>query len=64
MDTAFWLDNLLAACTTLSALVVIYGGWLYITETIKPLEKKKDPSRIRAEADVPAGEENYSEPSH
>ena len=50
MDQAFWLGNLMAACTTLCALVVIYGGWLYLTETNNPLGKKEDHSQISTEA--------------
>ena len=32
MDKAFWLDNLLAACTALSAIVLVYGGWLALDQ--------------------------------
>jgi len=46
MDQAFWLDNLLAACTALSALVVIYGGLVYVAEMNNPLEKKEHHSQI------------------
>ncbi len=40
MEQALGLDNLLAACTALSALVVIYGGWICLAELNNPLEKK------------------------
>ena len=61
MDQAFWLDNLLAACTTLCALVVIYGGWLYLAETNDPLEKKQDHSQIPTQAGEGTGEEKLSQ---
>ena len=50
MEQAFRLDNLLAACTALSALVVIYGGWIYLSGLNNPLEKKEHHSQMPTEA--------------
>ena len=37
MDQSFWLDNVLAACTALSALVLVYGCWLCVGDAVMKL---------------------------
>ena len=37
MDMAFWMDNVLAACAALSAIVVAYCGWLCLTDLLEIL---------------------------
>jgi hypothetical protein len=55
MDEAFWLDNLLAACAALSAIVLGYGAWLSLSGA---LEKAREwlARRMHAQHNRPIAE--------
>jgi len=41
VDKTFWLDNLLAACTALSAVVLAYSAWLLFVHLRERLSRRQ-----------------------